>query len=81
MPEEKSDAEMRLLMLQIAEVEKNAPGKYPDYKRGIIAGTAVLAAALLAGLPSSPSWQKIIWQTGAVLCIVAFAWGAFRPKK
>ena len=50
MPDEKSDAEMRLLMLQIAEVEKNAPGKYPDYKRGIIAGTAVLAAALLAGM-------------------------------
>ena len=51
MSSEKSDAEMRLLLQQIARVERNSPPSYPNYKQGIIAGVIVfLLAAMIAVL-------------------------------
>ncbi|MBQ9776033.1 MAG: hypothetical protein IJW17_08365 [Lentisphaeria bacterium] len=85
MPEEKSDAEIRLLMLQIAEVEKNAPAVYPAYKRGVIIGLTVLFLCLAVGflltLGGLGHWLNVILKTAVILGIVAFFWGAFRPQK
>ena len=85
MPKEKSEAEMRLLMMQVAEVEKNAPSAYPNYKRGICIALVILLPALLIGLLTAAGgmlqWSKLIWKFAAIVSAVAFSWGAFRPKR
>ena len=86
MPSEKSDAEMRLLLQQIARVERNSPPSYPNYKQGIIAGVIVfLLAAMIAVLlmigGSNSNFVKIAWKCAAVLSIAVFFLGAFRPQK
>jgi hypothetical protein len=85
MPEGKSDAEMRLLLMQIAEVEKNSPPAYPNWKRGTLAGVTVLLLALLLGflltIAAPADWFKIAWKCAVILGTAVFFWGAFRPQR